>query len=108
MPSIKRTVRVRSHVNCLSSRFGVSLGLCGYGMCQMFGEFEARHCPKKNVIEKLNYKFTLNPAIDYALCYALCYAQFFNTQSSNLSPQKFFSLFVDYCQMSILFHCHLK
>jgi hypothetical protein len=28
----------------------------------------------KRIFENLNYKFTLNPAIDYAFCYALCRA----------------------------------
>jgi hypothetical protein len=33
-------------------------------------EFEARHCPRNQTLfEKLNYKITLNPAIDYALCW---------------------------------------
>jgi hypothetical protein len=33
--------------------------------------FKARHCRRhQTYFEKLNYKFTLNPAIDYAFCYA--------------------------------------
>jgi hypothetical protein len=64
-------------------------GMCGKQMCRyskhsicpaalcitlvhkQWRVFEARNCPAtQNVISKLNYKFTLNPAIDYAFCCA--------------------------------------
>jgi hypothetical protein len=75
-------------------------------------EFETCHCPtNQTYFEKLNYKLTLNPAIDYALCWQqlgfVCYRQpFFFHGRLTLSQR------VVQCQqslpqyiLSIIFHC---